>query len=98
MGKIVKSKPVVYDPPPYTAKQQESDFKKSYEFQQAAPVRSPVKGWEYNYIRTPSEYSQVPAQETRIVKGTPHAFKGVREGNSYGKRSAMRRNLTRKGM
>lgn len=91
MGKIIKDTPSVYDPPPYSAKEQQSDFKKEYEFREAPPVRSPVKGYEYGYIKNPSEYSRVPAAESRLVKGTPHTFKGVRTNNSYGSRQAVRR-------
>lgn len=75
---------------PFTAEENETRFKKDYEFNKAAPVRSPVRsGWEYKYIN--ENQSNSPPKEVSLVRGTAHRFGGVRSGNSYGKRSAMRR-------
>ena len=74
---------------PYTAEEQETRFKKDYEFNQPRSVRSPVSGWEDKYIR--QGQSNSPSKEVSMVKGTAHRFGGVRSGNSYGKRPAMRR-------
>lgn len=59
-------------------------FKRNYEFTKRVPTRSPAQGYEYNYAK---EYSE--GKEHNLVCGNPHKFKGVRAGNSYGKRKAM---------
>lgn len=73
----------------FTAEEQEQHYKRDYEFNKAAPVRSPVKGWEYKYAT--NNQSNLPNKEISLIKGQPHRFPGVRSNNSYGKRTAMRR-------
>ena len=85
-GKIITTEPCVYSPPPYTAEQQESDFKRGYEFNKPVPVRSPVGGWEYKYMNDGDSYSRAPKKEVALVQGNSHAFKGMRTRNSYGSR------------
>jgi hypothetical protein len=87
--KVIKSSPVVYDPPGFTAEENEARFKRDYEFNTRAPQRSPVQGWEYKYINEGT--SMAPPKEVALVKGTPHRFKHVRTGNIYSRRSAMKR-------
>lgn len=82
-GKIVTTEPCVYSPPPYTAEEQETDYKRSYEFNKPVPARSPVSGWEDKYIR---EGERVPRKERALVNGNSHAFKGMRTRNGYGSR------------
>ncbi len=89
-GKIITTEPSVYSPPPYTAEQQESDFKRGYEFNKPVPARSPVGGWEYKYMNEKDQYSRIPKKETALVKGASHAFQGVRTSNSYGSRPAIK--------
>lgn len=90
-GKLITTDPSVYSPPPYTSEQQENDFKRGYEFNKPVPVRSPVGGWEYNYIRSGEPTSRVPKKESALVKGVPHSFRGIRTGNSYSSRQSIRR-------
>ena len=59
-------------------------YKRNYEFTKRVPTRSPAQSpWDYNYVK------QESGKEHNIVCGNPHKFKGVRAGNSYGKRKAM---------
>lgn len=89
--KINRSTPVVYDPPGFTAEENESRYKRDYEFNKAAPLRSPVKGWEYKYM-TEGTNNYTPPKEVALIKGTPHRFKNVRTANSYARsRPAMKR-------
>lgn len=83
------SNPVVVGIVGFTAEEQEQHYKRDYEFNKAAPVRSPVKGWEYKYATT--NQSNLPSKEISLIKGAAHRFSGVRSGNSYAKRSAMKR-------
>jgi hypothetical protein len=89
-GKIITSEPCVYSPPPYTAEQQESDFKRGYEFNKPVPARSPVGGWEYKYMNDKDPFTRTPAKEKALVKGNSHSFKSVRTANSYGSRPAVK--------
>ena len=88
--KIITTEPCIYSPPPYTAEQQETDFKRDYEFNKSKSVRSPASPWEDKYIRQGD--ARAPKKEVSLVKGTPSSFRGIRTGNSYGKRQAVRRN------
>jgi hypothetical protein len=81
--------PMECSPPPYTAAEQASDYQRSYEFNKPVSPRSPVSGWEAKYMN--ESYARVPAKERALVKGSSHSFKGVRTGNSYGSRPAVKR-------
>lgn len=60
-------------------------YKRNYEFNKRAPVRAPtITDYDYKFTK---EYST--GKEHDIVCGNPHRFKGIRTGNSYGKRKAM---------
>lgn len=83
------SNPVVVDIVGFTAQEQAEHYKRDYEFNKAAPVRSPVKGWEYKYAST--NQSNLPSKEISLIRGVPHKFGGVRSSNSYGNRTAMKR-------
>lgn len=96
-GKIITTEPSVYSPPPYTAEQQESDYKRGYEFNKPVPARAPVDGWSYKYITDGDKYTQTPKKEAALVKGASHAFKGVRTSNSYGSRPATKKSAHRIG-
>lgn len=82
-------KPKVIACEPYTAEEQETRYKKDYEFNKPVPVRSPAFGWEDKYIRQGD--SSAPPKEVSMVKGTPHKFKGVRSGSVYSNRPTRRR-------
>ena len=86
-GKIVRTQPSVYDPPPYTAEEQETDYKRGYEFNKPVPGRSPVDGWSYKYINE-GQADHTPKKEVSLVKGQPHSFKAMRLGNRYSSRPA----------
>lgn len=89
--KIIRTSPVVYDPPAFTAEENESRFKRDYEFNKRAPQRSPVQGWEYKYMNEGTN-NYTPPRELALVKGTPHRFKAVRTANSYARsRPAIKR-------
>lgn len=81
------SSPVVVGIVGFTAAEQAEHYKRDYEFNKAAPNRSPVGGWEYKYAN--QGQSNLPAKEIALIKGQPHRFGGVRSGNSYGSRKAM---------
>jgi len=87
--KLHEAPPTIVVCEPYTAEEQETRFKKDYEFNKGVPKRSPVSGWEDKYIT--KGQSNASPREISLVKGTAHRFGGVRSGNSYGKRPAMRR-------
>lgn len=90
MGKKIKYiAPTVICPEPYTAEQQESRYKKDYEFNKPVSARSPVGGWENKYITEGN--SSAPPKEISLVKGTPHKFRDVRTGNIYSSRKAVKR-------
>lgn len=74
----------------FTAEENESHYKRDYEFNKGVSKRSPVSGWEDKYIRE-GNYSGTPPKEVALVKGQPHKFKHVRTGNIYNSRSAMKR-------
>ena len=88
---------VIYSPPLYTAKEQEDDYKRQYEFNKPVPARSPVGGWEDKHIRMANHHDgmRVPQKEINLVKGTPHRFSNVRTGNAYSKRQAVKRTVRR---
>jgi hypothetical protein len=88
-SKMNSCAPMSCEPPPYTAAEQASDYQRSYEFNKPVSARSPVSGWEAKYMN--EGYSRVPAKERALVKGNSHSFKGVRTGNSYGSRPAVKR-------
>ena len=77
---------VSFEMPQYTAEQQESEFKRDYGFRKPVPARSPVNGWEYNYIKNNSPN----AKERKFVVGTPYSNKRYRLDNSYSSRPATR--------
>ena len=79
--KLIRTNPVVYDPPGFTAEENETRYKKDYEFNKRAPLRSPIEGWSYKY--TIENNSMAPPKEIALAKGTPHKFKGVRTANPY---------------
>lgn len=88
--KLKEVAPYVVREQPYTAEEQESRYNKNYGFNKQLSARSPVTGWEDKYIKEGVDTS-TPPKEISLVKGTPHRFGGVRSGNSYGKRQAMKR-------
>lgn len=77
--------------PGFTAEEHESRYKRDYEFNKSAPVRSPVQGWEYKHINEGDMYNHTPPKEVALVKGTPHKFKGVRTNNIYSKRQVIKK-------
>lgn len=85
--KVVR--PTIIACEPYTAEEQETRFKKDYEFNQGVSKRSPVTGWEDKYIREGN--SSAPPKEVAMVKGTPAQFKHRRDGNIYGSRPTRRK-------
>lgn len=85
MPKVKRITPVSFVATPFTAEQQETMFKRDYEFNKPVPVRSPVSGWLW---KNPEGLG---SKESSLIKGLPHSFKGIRTGNSYGKRLAVKR-------
>lgn len=81
-------KPTVIACEPYTAEEQETRFKKQYEFNKPLAARSPVTGWEDKYIREGT--SMASPKEVALVKGTAAQFRGRRDKNSYGSRPTRR--------
>lgn len=83
MPKKAKNIPVPcveYKPPP-------ENYKEKYEFKKPPSVRAPVEGWQQrDMMQNPQYYSHSP-KEMRLVRGTPHKFKGVRTNNPYRKGS-----------
>ena len=90
--KYIVKQPRIIACEPYTAEEQETRFKKEYEFNKPVSARSPTSGWEDKYIRKGE--SMAPPKEVAMVKATPAQFKHRRDGNSYGSRPT-RRNLRR---
>lgn len=88
-GTVITTQPSVYEPPGFTAKEAESNYKRDYEFNQAAPKHSPVQGWEYKWKHQDGAGSY--PKEQRMINATPSSFKGRRTGNSYGARPATRK-------
>ena len=87
--KIIRSQPVVFDPIPYTAEENESRYNKDYGFNKRVSVRSPVSPWEDKYIREGS--SGASPKEVKLVKGATWKGPHRRMGNSYGNRSTTRK-------
>lgn len=85
-------KPTVIACEPYTAEEQETRFRKDYEFNKPLSARSPVDGWTNKYIKEGN--SSAPPKEVAMVNATPAQHKHRRDQNSYGKRPT-RRNLKR---
>lgn len=87
--KFRMTNPIISIQTPYTAEQQETIFKKEYEFNKGVPSRSSVTGWENKYITEGN--SSAPPKEIALIKGSPHKFKHVRTGNIYSARKAIKR-------
>lgn len=73
----------------FTAEEHEEHYKRDYEFNKPAPVRSPVGGWGYKYAM--AGQSTLGPKELSLLRGSAHTYKGMRTNNSYGKRQAVKR-------
>jgi hypothetical protein len=83
------SKPLITDIVGFTAEEHEEHYKRDYEFNKPAPVRTVASGWAYKYANEGN--TSLPPKEIALIKGTPHRFKGVRTGNVYSRRQSIRR-------
>lgn len=65
------------------------EYNRSYGFQKAIRIPSPVQGWLARHYMAEQASIQYAPERSMIV-GAPHKFKGVRNGNVYGSRPARR--------